>query len=299
MIDPGFLDELDRFDTSLKRVSNAQRQGEQESPDVGEGLTFSDHRRYAAGDDPRLIDWKVYARTEELFIKRFEAERNLTVHVLLDASASMDFGEGDANKFEYGAKLGLGFCHLTAEENNDFRFSLLGDLPDRIDTDASSRGEVLRLVERLNETTPGGDGDITAALSTYAETIHSRSLVVVVSDLLFDPDDVASGLAALARNDVLVAQVLTPDELDPEATGDAIFEDPESEATRRTYFGGSAARQYTDRLQRHLAAVDERCQALGIERELVDTGAEFFDTFADLWLGARLGGERRGGRGGG
>ncbi|ELZ91318.1 hypothetical protein C440_13429 [Haloferax mucosum ATCC BAA-1512] len=294
MIDPGFLDELDRFDTSLKRVSNAMLQGDQRSPDVGEGLTFSDHRRYTPGDDPRLIDWKAYARSEELFIKRFEAERNLTVHVLLDATASMAFGEGDLNKFDYGAKLGLGFCHLTAEDNNDFRFSLLGDMPDRIDTDASSRGEVLRLVDQLNETTPSGDGDITAALEEYANSIHSRSLVVVVSDLLFDPDDVAAGLTALARNDVVVAQVLTPEEIGPETTGDAIFEDPESDAVRRTYFGGTAARRYNDRLQSHLADLEERCQALAIDRELVDTGGDFFDTFADLWLGARLGDERRG-----
>ncbi|AFK18977.1 DUF58 domain-containing protein [Haloferax mediterranei ATCC 33500] len=293
MIDPGFLAELDRFDTSLKRVSNAPLQGDQRSPDVGEGLTFSDHRRYAPGDDPRLIDWKAYARTEELFIKRFEAERNLTVHVLLDATASMDFGESDLNKFEYGAKLGLGFCHLTAEDNNDFQFSLIGDVPDRIDTDASSRGEVLRLVNHLNETTPTGDGDITAALEEYAETIRSRSLILVVSDLLFDPDDVAAGLTALARNDVVVAQVLTPEEIGPEATGDAIFEDPESDAIRRTYFGGTAARRYSDRLQAHLDDVEERCQALGIERELVDTGGDFFDTFAGLWLGARLGGDHR------
>ncbi|KAB1194519.1 DUF58 domain-containing protein [Haloferax sp. MBLA0076] len=293
MIDPDFLDELDRFDTALKRTSNAPLQGDQQSPDVGEGLTFSDYRRYVAGDDPRLIDWRVFARTEELFIKRFEAERNLTLHVLLDATASMDFGDGDRNKFEYAAKLGLGFCHLTAEDHNDFQFSLIGELPDRIDTDTSTQGEVLRLVDHLNQTTPSGDGDIKTALEAYADTIHSRSLVLVVSDFLFDPDDIADGLGALSRNDVLVAQVLTPEELGPATTGDAIFEDPESDETRRTYFGGTAARRYGDRLRDHLDAVDERCRILGVERELIDTGSDFFDTFARLWLGARLGGERR------
>ncbi|SEK62296.1 DUF58 domain-containing protein [Haloferax larsenii] len=292
MIDPGFLDELDRFDTSLKRLSNAQHQGEQQSQDVGEGLTFSDHRRYVAGDDPRLIDWKVYARTEELFIKRYEAERNLTVHVLLDATASMDFGEGETHKFEYAAKLGLGFCHLTSEENNDFRFSLVGDSAERIDTGGSSRGEILRLVDHLNETTPSGNGDVQTALESYADTIHSRSLVLVVTDALFDVDDVAAGLAALARNDVLVAQVLTPEELGPETAGDAVFEDPESDETQRVYFGGSAAQRYDERLQRHIEDVDDRCRSLGVEHELVNTGADFFDTFANLWLGMQVGQER-------
>ncbi|KAB1196518.1 MULTISPECIES: DUF58 domain-containing protein [Haloferax] len=296
MIDPEFLDELDRFDTSLKRASNAPVEGDQQSQDVGEGLTFSDYRRYVPGDDPRLIDWRVFARTEELFIKRFEAERNLTVHVLLDATASMDFGADEQNKFEYGAKLGLGFCHLTAEDHNDFKFSLVDEETTRIDIDTSTQGEVLRLVDYLNETTPSGDGDFKAALESYADTIHSRSLVLVISDLLFDPDEIADGLGALARNDVLVAQVLTPEELGPSTTGDAIFEDPESDATRRTYFGGTAARRYDERLRNHLDAIDDRCRILDVERELVNTGDDFFDSFATLWLGARLGGERRGRR---
>ncbi|MFC7204010.1 DUF58 domain-containing protein [Haloferax namakaokahaiae] len=293
MIDPSFLDELDRFDTSLKRESTAPLQGDQRSQQVGGGLTFSDHRRYTHGDDPRRIDWKAYARTEELFIKRFEEERNLTVHVLLDATASMDFGEGEFHKFEYAAKLGLGFCHLTADENNEYRFSLVGDTADRIDTGESSRGGVLRLVEQLNETTPEGDGDIESALESYADTIHSKSLVLVVSDFLFDPDEIASGLAALTENDVLVAQVLSSDELEPEASGEAIFEDPESDQSIQTYFGGSAAKHYDLKLRNHLTAVEDRCQALGIEWELVRTDIDFFDSFSTLWLGARLG-RRRG-----
>ncbi|WP_410764949.1 DUF58 domain-containing protein [Haloferax sp. DFSO60] len=293
MIDPSFLDELDRFDTSLKRESTAPLQGDQRSRQVGGGLTFSDHRRYTHGDDPRRIDWKAYARTEELFIKRFEEERNLTVHVLLDTTASMDFGEGEHHKFEYGAKLGLGFCHLTADENNEYRFSLIGDTADRIDTGESSRGGVLRLVEQLNELTPGGDGDIQSSLETYADTIHSKSLVVVISDLLFDPDEIASGLAALAGNDVLVAQVLSPDELEPEASGEAIFEDPESDNTIQTYFGGAAARMYDKRLHDHLHAIEDRCRALGIAPDLIRTDVDFFDSFSTLWLGARLG-QRRG-----
>jgi uncharacterized protein (DUF58 family) len=285
MIDPSFLDELGRFDVALKRETDALRRGEQESESVGEGLTFSDYRRYAPGDDTRLIDWKVFARTEEYFIKQFEEERSLTVHVLVDASASMDFGDEEAHKFEYGAKIGLGYAYLTAEENNDFRFSTFREDVDRLDAGRSSRGELLALVDLLNEHDPAGRTDFAAVCEDYAATINSRSLVVVVSDFLEEPDDVASGVAALAEHDVVLAHVLAPGERDPDAAGDTVFEEPESETTLRTYFGGARERDYRRRLDAHSEAIRGRAESFGAEYALVDTGADFFDSFASLWTG--------------
>jgi len=284
-IDPDFLDELDRFEATLNQQTTAIKKGEQESPSVGEGLTFSDYRRYSPGDDTRLIDWRLYARTEEFFIKQFEEERNLTVHILLDASASMDFGDGDEHKFEFGAKLGLGYAYLTAEEHNDFRFSLFRERTERIDTGKSTRGEVLALVDRCNETTPDGEADFESALSTYAASIRSRSLVVVVTDCIGDLDGLETGLASLARNEVVLIQTLSPDELDPEVGGDTIFEDIESDLTRRTYFGGRLAQQYRSRVDEFVDDVGDRAQDLRITHALVATDEEFFDAFSSVWIG--------------
>ncbi|WP_372911957.1 DUF58 domain-containing protein [Salinigranum sp.] len=284
-IDPDFLDELDRFDSSLKRETTSQYQGEQESPDVGEGLTFSDYRRYAPGDDTRLIDWKLYARTEEYYIKQYEEERNLTVHVLVDSSDSMDFGEGDEHKFEYAAKLGLGFCYLTAEENNDFRFSTFGDDFERLDTGRSNRGELLRIIDLLNDQELGGRTDFRDALESYTASISSRSLVVVLSDFLGELDDIEEGLAALSRNELVTAQVLSPDELDPDVVGDTVFEEPETQQELRTYFGGRLAQQYQSRLERFTGEVAERASDLRATHALVNTGDDFFDAFASLWVG--------------
>jgi uncharacterized protein (DUF58 family) len=284
-IDPDFLDELDRFDSSLKRETTSQYQGEQESPDVGEGLTFSDYRRYAPGDDTRLIDWKLYARTEEYYIKQYEEERNLTVHVLVDSSDSMDFGEGDEHKFEYAAKLGLGFCYLTAEENNDFRFSTFGDDFERLDTGRSNRGELLRIIDLLNDQDLGGRTDFRDALESYTASISSRSLVVVLSDFLGELDDIEEGLAALARNELVTAQVLSPAELDPDVVGDTVFEEPETQQELRTYFGGRLAQQYQSRLEQFTGEVAERASDLRATHALVDTGDDFFDAFASLWVG--------------
>ncbi|MFB6130251.1 MAG: DUF58 domain-containing protein [Salinigranum sp.] len=285
MIDPSFLDELDRFEVTTKRETDALRRGEQDSRRVGEGLTFSDFRRYAPGDDTRLVDWKVFARTDEYFVKQFEEERNLTVHVLLDSSASMDFGDGAAHKFEYGAKLALGYAYLTAEENNDFRFSTFGPETDRLDAGRSTRGELLRLIDLLNGTEPTGSADFARAFESYAGGIHSRSLVVIVSDFLADPDAIETGLAALSGNDVVLAQVLAPAELSPAVSGDTVFEDPETETSVRSYFGAARAEGYRDRLDGHVAEIERRGDALGATHALVDTGADFFESFASVWVG--------------
>jgi uncharacterized protein (DUF58 family) len=283
VIDPAFLDELGRFDASLKRTTTELRQGEQESPDVGEGLTFADYRQYVQGDDIRQVDWKLYARTEEYYIKQYEAERNLTVHVLVDASASMDFGEGDHNKFEYGAKLGLAFAYLLADEGNDFRISTFREGHERLDGGRSNQGELLRVIDLLNETTPQGSADVQAALEGYASRIDSRSMVVVASDFLADPDAVASGIGALAEHDLVLTQVLTPEELSPAVRGDAIFEDVESDDSRRTYFGERAAGRYRNRLDDHVEAVAQRARSLRATHKLVDTGSDFFDAFGSVW----------------
>ena len=286
-IDPDFLDELDRFDAALDRDTTALRQGEQQSPRVGEGLTFSDYRRYSPGDDTRLVDWKLFARTEEYYIKQFEEERNLTVHVLLDSSASMDYGDGPAHKFEYAAKIGLGFCYLTAEEHNDFRFSTMGERSERLDTGRSNRGEVLALIDQINDLDPEGEADFEAVLEAYADRIRSRSLVVVLTDCLDEPERIESGVSALARNevDVLLVRVMAPEERDPDVVGDALFADPESETTRRSYFSQSLADTYRSRLDAHVDEVNERVTALGGDHVLVDTGDEYFDSFASVWLG--------------
>lgn len=287
MIEPGFLDEIERLRPALDREASALRQGEQRSPRVGEGLTFADYRRYSPGNDIRLIDWKLYARTDEYYIKQFEEERSLTVHLLLDSSASMDYGAGSAHKFEYGAKIGLGFAALTAAAHNDFAFGHFRDRVDRLDAGRSNRGEVLALIDRLNGMDPAGEADVEAAMAAYADRIRSRSLVVLLSDCLEDPEAIEAGVAALIRTgaDVLVVRLIAPEEREPAVVGDTLFADPESETTRRSYFSGALARQYRTRLEAHVDEVSDLVTRVGADHETVDTGDDFFESFASVWFG--------------
>lgn len=285
MIESDFLTELSRYEEAIDRTVDSMYQGQQESPEVGEGQTFSDHRRYTPGDDIRLVDWKVLARTGDVYIQRFEAERELTVHVLVDTSASMDFGDEDdgTHKFEYAAKLGLGVCFLASETQNDYRFATFGREFDRLDRGASNRSGLLQLLDRLNRTEPAGNTDFEDSLRAYAATINSRSLVVVISDFLEDPTEIETGLRSLANHETFAVQIVAPEERDLPVGGDAIFEDIETGQSLRAYFGGRLKNQYQDRLADHFDAVEARCRQAGATHLRADTGADFFETFGTLW----------------
>lgn len=282
MIDPGFLAELDRFDAAIDRHVNSLFRGEQQTSIQGEGLTFSDYRNYVPGDDTRLIDWKIYARTDELFVKQFEEERNLTVHVLLDGSESMAFGTD--SKFEYAAKIGLGFCYLTATENNDFRFSVFRDDLQRLDGGASTVGELLRVIDRLNEMTPEGDASFESALSSYTDLITSRSIVLILSDFLEPPEELTEGVRALAEHEIVLTHVIAPEETAPPVSGETIFEGMESPAELRTYFGGRAKGQYQSRLQTHIDQVESIAEDFHARFVTVNSGDDFFESFTHAWF---------------
>jgi len=112
-----FLRSLDRLEIILKRRVYADTQGAQQSSHFGEGVVFQDYKAYVPGDDFRYIDWKIYARTDKFFVKRFEQERNLAVHIRVVSSASMDFGNGKQTKFEYSAMVGLGISYMARRSN--------------------------------------------------------------------------------------------------------------------------------------------------------------------------------------
>ncbi|MBI2130327.1 DUF58 domain-containing protein [Candidatus Woesearchaeota archaeon] len=126
MINANFLDQLSRFHLVISKRVTSTLAGPRKSLSAGRGLTFKDYRIYAPGDDIRLIDWKVFARTDHLYIKSYEEEKNLTVHIIMDASASMGFGK-PVSKFDYAAMIGVGFGYLALRDNEKFMFSTFSE----------------------------------------------------------------------------------------------------------------------------------------------------------------------------
>ncbi len=280
MIAIDFLDELDRFHRALKKNSVEVQQGEQKSDFSGQGMIFKDHKEYVPGDDIRKIDWKAYARTGEHYVKRFQEEKNVTIHIVVDRSSSMDFGE--VNKYEYASKLGLALAYMTNKTNDRFRYSVFSET--LTDLNAARRNANLgQLVETLNNLRKTPESQVGKCLSQYASRIKNKSTVVIFSDFLVDIEKVQDALTSLEGSEVVLVNALSAEEISPEIEGDTILKDPESSSKIRTYLTGKVKKKYQNQLEDHQRKLRETADENGAKFVQVSTGDKFFDSFFDVW----------------
>ncbi|MFB6245103.1 MAG: DUF58 domain-containing protein, partial [Candidatus Nanohaloarchaea archaeon] len=281
VIQVDFLKELDRFNLALKKNSVEIRQGEQHSQSTGQGMIFEDHKKYTPGDDIRRMDWKAYARTGEHFIKRFEEEKSVTVHILVDRSSSMDYGESE-NKYEYASKLGLALAYMVSNTNDRFRFSVFSETVTDISS-ARRHADLASLVETLNELRKTPESRVGDCLSNYGSRIHNKSVVVVISDFLVDMEQIEDGLAALKDTNLVLVNTLDSSELSPSMEGDKILKDPESGSKLRTYLSGRVRSDYEQKIREHTSKIESAAHRSGAGFVQVSTGDEFFESFMKLW----------------
>ncbi len=280
MIEVDFLDELDRFNLALKKNSVELREGEQASPETGQGMIFEDHKKYIPGDDIRRIDWKAYARTRELFVKRFEEERSITVHILVDRSSSMDYGEN--NKYDYAAKIGLALAYMVSNTNDRFRFSVFSETV--TDVSSARRNPNLgEIVDTLNDLRKTPESRFERCLSQYASRIENKSAVIIISDFLSDLEDIEAGLERLSGVDTVLVNTLDLTELNPQLSGDKRLVDPESDFSMRTYLSRRVKNRYQDQLQQHVSGIREAADKNRASYLQVSTAEDVFDSFLRVW----------------
>jgi len=277
MINTDFLDQLDRFHLVVKKRVTSSYMGPRKSIAAGRGLTFKDHRIYSPGDDIRLIDWKVFARTDDLYIKTFEEERNLTAHIIMDASASMGFGK-PISKFDYAAMIGVGFAYLAMRENEKFQFSTFAD---ELDVFQPRRGmsQLASMVFYLNNTKTNGHSKLLNSMVQYKKIVGSRSLLVILSDFLVDINEVIETLYTLGDHEIKVVQVLDPIEKDLKYSGDFKLIDSETQSKLRTYISPRLRVEYQQMLDDHSAKIEETCNKLGYHFHQITSDTPIFDAF--------------------
>jgi uncharacterized protein (DUF58 family) len=227
VFDEGFLRQLERLLLLLRAPVRGGLKGGRRSVKRGQSVEFADYRDYALGDDLRQLDWNVYARLEKLFVKLFVEEEDVTITILIDASASMTSGKPEKLLFAKRAAAALGYIGLASEDR--VAVSALGGRSSRRQTPLRGSGRVFRLLSNLSAIDPApGVTDLVAAARHAAAQLHGRGVVVLMSDLM-DPgaDRVIRELAA-TRSELIILHILSPDELDPALEGDLRLVDAET-----------------------------------------------------------------------
>ena len=227
VFDEAFLRQLERLLLLMKAPVRGGLKGGRRSVKRGQSVEFADYRDYSLGDDLRQLDWNVYARLERLFVKLFVEEEDVTVTFLIDASASMAFGQPEKLQFAKRAAAALGYIGLASEDR--VVVAALGGRMARRQSGLRGSGRVFRLLSNLSAIgVAEGPTDLLVAARHAGAQLRGRGIVVLISDLL-DPnaDRVIRELAATG-SELIVLHVLSPQELDPALEGDLRLVDTET-----------------------------------------------------------------------
>ena len=227
VFDEAFLRQLERLLLLMRSPVRGGLKGGRRSVKRGQSVEFADYREYTPGDDLRQLDWNVYARLERLFVKLFVEEEDVSVTLLIDASASMATGRPAKLLFAKRAAAALGYIALASEDR--VAVSALTGRVARKRASMRGSGRIFRLLADLSAIEPtDGPTDLVAAVRHAAAQLHGRGVVILISDLL-DPaaDKIIRELAATG-SELIVMHVLSPDELDPLLEGDLRLVDVET-----------------------------------------------------------------------
>jgi uncharacterized protein (DUF58 family) len=229
-LDPAVVARLGSLELRARTVVEGFLSGLHRSPFKGFSVEFAEYRQYMPGDDLSTIDWKVYARSDRYYVKKFEEETNLDCHLMVDVSGSMAYGSHGLTKFEYAACLAASLGYLMNRQRDAvglaaFDHRIVATLPA-----ATRPGHLRSLLVTLDRLTLGRETNVSKPLHQLADTLNRRGMVVLMSDLLDDPDAVVRGLKHFQYrgNDVLVFHILDQDELEFPFDRPTRFEDLET-----------------------------------------------------------------------
>ena len=265
-IDPQTVMRIKNLQMRARTVVEGFFAGIHRSPYHGFSVEFSEYRAYTPGDDPRYLDWRLYARSDRFCVKRFEDETNLLCYLVVDMSRSMGFGSGTFTKTDYARTLAASLAYFLFLQRDavgllTFDETVSEYLPPRHRTT-----HLRRLIGVLDRETGGRSTNLAGPLEQIAESVRKRGLVVLISDLLAPSDVLRPKLSFLRSrgHDVMVLRVLDPAEIDFEFADPRMFHDLET--GRQLYIDPAAARaEYRRRFDEHATELNRACIDLGID----------------------------------
>jgi len=264
-IDPKALMAIRNLELRARVIVQGFWSGLHRSPYHGFSVEFSEYRQYTPGDDTRYLDWKLYARSDRFYLKKFEDETNLRCHLLVDQSRSMEYGSLDYSKSTYARTLAATLAWFLNGQGDAIGLFTFDErvrdyLPAR-----HRHGHLRQLMLALEKDLEGSATSLAAPLRRVSELVRKRGLIVLISDLLAPLDELESSLGRLtaAGHEVIVFQVLDPNELAFGFDRAMLFQDAENK--QDLYIDPQAARaEYQRRLQDHNEVLEMICRRLGI-----------------------------------
>ena len=268
LFEPAFLKQLDRLVLLTRRRIVGQLQGDRRSPRHGASVEYADFKPYTPGDDFRQIDWNLYARLDRIFLKLFVAEEELTLHLLLDASASMDWGE--PNKLEFASRLAGAMAYITLASMDRAQVYTFGGNGRRLPAQRGRNGiaPVLRFLAQLQG---GGKTSLTEACRRYVQTARVGGPLLLCSDLLDPQWQEALRILSSRPFEITVFHILAPDELNPPFEGDLKLMDVEGGAEIEVSADLDLLQRYVERVHSWRNDVETFCTTRGMNYIFIDT----------------------------
>jgi uncharacterized protein (DUF58 family) len=274
---PEVINQIKRLDLRAQFVVKGFLQGLHASPFHGFSVEFSEHRRYTTGDDPKDIDWLVYAKTDKYYVKKFEAETNITGYLVMDLSRSMGYTyRQDLSKFDYAICLAASLCYLMVHQQDPVGLITFDERVRDSLAPKSKRTQLGIVLSHLSRLQPTGKTDIARSLIQIAAMLRHRSLVMIFSDLLVDTQPVIQSLRQLRHggHDVILFHVLDEAEVHFPFNGICELEDPET-SDRVQVDADHFRNDYVKQVEAFREVYREECFRSGVDYVPLDTSMPF------------------------
>ncbi len=285
------LQELERFENLLvfaKAVVEGYFAGKHKSPYRGSAAEFADYKEYAPGDELARLDWRVYGRTRRLYLRQFEEETDMTVYLMLDTSGSMRYaGEKRQSKFFLAAKIAAALAYLMMAQSDKASLVLFAQKVTQFFAPGGTRRHLHRIVTELERVRPALTTGIAGAVQECNALFKKRGRIVILSDFLDDTDALFDALAQFVHRkfEILLLQIVDPDELNLPAFNAAKFVDLETAETVQVDPEEIRA-SYQAHIKAHIDALAKEADMRQIQHRLVDTQRPYLDAI-EAYLGFR------------
>lgn len=274
LLDPKVLASLSNLELIAKAAVEGFVIGLHRSPKFGFSQEFVEYRAYGEGDDPRYIDWNVYARTDKTYIKRFLGETNSHLMILLDSSASMGYGSQGLSKLQVGKMLGASLAYMASRQHDAVGVMVFAEEVLAYRPPTSRSGALQGVIHTIDHAEALKGTAIHKPMTRFREHIRRRGLVAVISDFYCDTQELLDNVRPLAvqGQDVILFHLLDPGEITPDIKQSTLYEDMETGHAIEVS-PSFMQKEYRERINAHIAAIQGAASGMNCDHVLINTGA--------------------------